>query len=68
MGNGVTFSVVKELPLSIGRSSVAIGGRRYSLLRTYINKGIRHFTAEAFATGERIDFSVKGKNALIYAH
>lgn len=68
MGNGVTFQVIKELPLSIGRSSVAIGDRRYSLLRSYINRGVRHFTAEAFATGERVDFIVKGRKALICTH
>ncbi len=68
MGNGVTYTIVGEFPMSIGKNSVAIRGRRYELLRTYFNRGVQHFVGAAFGTGERIDFSVKGKNALIYAH
>lgn len=68
MGNGVTFTIIGEAPLSIGKTSVAIRGRRYELLRTYFNRGVQHFVGAAFGTGEKIDFSVKGKNALIYAH
>ena len=68
MGSGVTFTIVGEYPMSIGKTSVSIRGRRYELLRSYVNRGVRHFVGSAFGTGERIDFSVKGKNALIYAH
>lgn len=68
MGEGVNFTVIAEAPMSIGKASVSIRGRRYELLRTYFNRGVQHFVGAAFGTGERIDFSVKGKNALIYAH
>lgn len=68
MGNGVTFTIIGEFPMTIGKTSVAIRGRRYELLRSYVNRGVRHFVAAAFGTGEKIDFSVKGKNALIYVH
>ena len=67
MGEGVVFKIVKEVPLTINNNTVSIMGRNYELLRTYINRGVRHFVGQSLFGG-KIDFVVKGKNALICEH
>lgn len=67
MGEGVIYRIVREVPLAINNHSVTILGRNYKLLRTYINRGVRHFVGQSLF-GDKIDFITKGKNALIMEH
>ena len=67
MGNGVTYIFGEATPITINERTVTIKGRNYVLLRSYINQGMRHFVGESIF-GEKIDFIVKGKNALICEH
>lgn len=68
MGEGVSFKIVKEVPLAINSRSVTIMGRNYELLRMYVNRGVEHFVAKAVVGSKKIDFILKGKNALICEH
>ena len=45
MGEGVIYKIVKEVPLTINNHTITVMGRNYALLRTYINRGVRHFVA-----------------------
>lgn len=64
MGEAVTYIFGEATPITVNNNSVTIKGRNYALLRSYINRGLRHFVGESIF-GEKIDFVVKGKNALI---
>lgn len=67
MGEAVTYQIVAEVPVTINNHSVGIKGKNYALIRSYINRGIRHFVGQSIF-GDKIDFIVKGKNALICEH
>jgi len=68
MGNGVTYIIAGVYPITIHKYTVEIKGRRWELLRSYINQGVEHFVATALVGSEKIDFVLKGKNALICEH
>jgi hypothetical protein len=65
MGEGVIYKVVEETPVTINNHSITLKGRNYELVRSYINRGVRHFVAEMIFGNKKVDFIVKGKNALI---
>lgn len=68
MGNGVTYVIREAAPITVNNKTVTIKGRNYELLRMYVNRGIEHFVAAAVVGGKKIDFILKGKNALICEH
>ncbi len=68
MGNGVNYIIEGSYPITIHKRTVEIKGRRWAMCRTYINQGVRHFVAAALVGEEKIDFVLKGRNALICEH